>query len=74
MPVLSVDPAKLRAARLAARYRPEEVAVALGIAYGSVYAYESGKIVPHSPKLLALADLYGVTVEELCSVRPEVAS
>ena len=74
MPVLSVDPAKLLAARLAAKYRPEEVATVLGIAYGTIRAYENGSVTPHTPKLLALAALYGVTVEELCSARPETAS
>ena len=75
MPMLSVDPAKLLAARLRAGFTREEVAVAIGAAYGSIAAYEAGKIVPHSPKLLALADLYSVAVEELCSARPgQVAS
>ena len=71
---LFVDPARLRDARLAAGFTREEAAVGIHAAYGSIAAYEAGKIVPHTPKLLALAELYGVTVEELCSVRDEVAS
>ena len=74
MPVLSVDPARLRAARLAAGYSKEEAAVLIGVAYGTIAAYEAGKVVPHSPKLLALAQLYEVTVEQLCTARPEQAA
>ena len=70
MPALYPDPAKLLAERLRNGFTREEVAVAIGAAFGSIAAYESGKVVPHSPKLLALAGLYGVAVEELCSVRP----
>lgn len=65
--VTSVDPARLRAKRLAAGFRKEEVAVALGVAFGTVSAWEAGSITPSAPRLLALAQLYEVGVEELCS-------
>jgi len=74
MPTLSVDPARLKAARIAAGYRREEIATVLGIAYGTICAYENGSITPSAPRLLALASAYGVAVEQLCSIRPEQAA
>jgi transcriptional regulator with XRE-family HTH domain len=60
-------PAKLRAAREAVDLRREEVAVDLHKSYRTIEAYETGQNIPPGDVLVALAKLYGVTVESLCS-------
>lgn len=61
----SVDPAKLRAAR--GTRRREAVALQIGRSFPSISGYESGTITPSTETLLALAQCYGVPVEQLCS-------
>lgn len=62
-----IDPPKLRARREAARLRREAVAVALGKSYRTIEAYETGQNIPPGDVLVALAALYGVAVEDLCT-------
>jgi transcriptional regulator with XRE-family HTH domain len=61
----SVDPQKLKAAR--GTRRKEAVALEVHRSFSTITAYEAGIIAPSVETLLALADCYGVTVEELCS-------
>lgn len=63
--MLSVDPLKLRAAR--GERRKEAVALRVGRSWSSITAYESGLARPSTQTLLALASVYGVAVEDLCS-------
>ena len=62
-----IDPSKLRAMREAASLRREAVAIALGKSYHTIQAYEVGQAVPPGDVLVALAALYGVSVESLCT-------
>ena len=67
MPVNVTDPCRLRAAREAVGLRRETVADRLGISHSAVFAYESGRADPSARVLVALARLYRVAVEELCT-------
>ncbi len=63
---LVIDPAKLRGAREASGLSREEAATSIGRTYPSIQSYENGVNVPPGNVLIALAALYGVTVEDLC--------
>jgi transcriptional regulator with XRE-family HTH domain len=67
----TVSGPRLRAARQAAGLRLEKVAVEIGRSYNTVRQYESGVQRPPSNVLVALAELYGVSVEDLCSAGPK---
>ena len=58
-----IDPPKVRAARERAGLRREAVAIALGKSYHTIQAYENGQATPPGDVLVALAQIYGVTVE-----------
>jgi transcriptional regulator with XRE-family HTH domain len=62
----AIDPAKLREARERAGLSREQVAIALGKSFHTIQAYEIRPIIPPGNVLVALAGLYGVTVEDLC--------
>jgi DNA-binding XRE family transcriptional regulator len=66
MPSVVVDPSRLRRARETAELSREVVALAVGVTYNSVQAYELGATDPSVRVLIALARLYQVTVEDLC--------
>jgi transcriptional regulator with XRE-family HTH domain len=68
---LRIDPQKLREAGVRAGYRREGVAVETDSSARTIDAYELGTCVPSVGKLLALAALYGVAVEDLVVVVPE---
>ena len=67
MPV--IDKTRLRAARRAAGRTREEAALWVGKSSRTIDAYESGQAVPPGNVLVALANLYRVAVEDLCSER-----
>lgn len=54
-----------RQRRLSAGLRPESVALSIGRSWYSVREYETGRVIPSTPVLLALADLYGCAVDDL---------
>lgn len=56
---------RLKMARENKGYSKVEVAKALNIATSSMTYYEQGKAVPSIDKLYALADYYGVTIEDV---------
>jgi transcriptional regulator with XRE-family HTH domain len=62
----SVDPARLKGARENAGLSREEVAIEVGRGYLAVRSWELGQAVPPGNTLVALAVLYGTTVEGLC--------
>jgi DNA-binding XRE family transcriptional regulator len=62
----SIDPIRLRRARERAGLRREPVAVAVDRSTKTIECYESGAVTPPGDILVALAALYGVTVEDLC--------
>jgi transcriptional regulator with XRE-family HTH domain len=66
-----IDPGRLREARERRELRRETVAEAVGISHSSVIAYERGVATPSVRVLLALAGLYRVTVEELCTAQDD---
>lgn len=71
--MLSVDPEKLRRAR--GTTPKEVVALRVGRGWTTITAYERGDVTPSARVLLAMAALYGVTVESLCTeVAPEPVS
>ncbi len=55
----------LKEARRRAGLTAKDVALALGVSFQNVYNWEAGSYLPEAGKLLALAKLYGVTVDEL---------
>ncbi|WP_269087248.1 helix-turn-helix transcriptional regulator [Serinicoccus sp. CNJ-927] len=60
------DPAVLRAAREQAGMTQRAVALALGVAGGErVSAWEAGRGTPRDTQLAALAEIVGVSVDEL---------
>jgi transcriptional regulator with XRE-family HTH domain len=62
---LFISPTRLRAAREAAGLSRERAAVAIGRSYRSICQYEDGYNRPPANVLLALAEVYGVSVEDL---------
>jgi transcriptional regulator with XRE-family HTH domain len=64
----------LRAARERAGLRHEEVAASTGLSFGVIRKYESGTTTPRVPTLIRLAELYGVTVDELLDHNPEAVA
>ena len=57
----------LKARRTAAGYTQEYVAEALGVSRQAVSKWENGTSEPSTANLMALAKLYGVSVDELLS-------
>jgi len=55
----------LRGYRAMASYSQEEAADAINVSRLTMSNYERGKIIPRMDKAAALADLYGVTLDEL---------
>ena len=55
----------LRAYRKASGISQEQLAAMLGVTQGAITQWETGKTHPGFNKLLTLAGLFGVTVDEL---------
>jgi transcriptional regulator with XRE-family HTH domain len=65
-PVVVQVGARLREARLNARFTVREAAERIGLrAHGTLVQYESGKVAPPLERLAALADVYGVPLASL---------
>ena len=60
---------RLRQLRTGAGYSQELLADRLGVSRQAVSKWETGTAEPSTANLLALADLYGITVDELLRVR-----
>lgn len=56
---------RLRAARITAGLKPEQLALRVGRSVYSVHAYERGVQVPSARALAALADALDITVDSL---------
>ena len=52
-------------ARINASLTVKQVQERLGVSDATVYLWETGKMFPRVSRLIEIADLYGVTVEEL---------
>lgn len=63
---------KLKEYRIAAGLTQQFVALSLGVKAPSVNNWESGKSKPKTERLKALAELYGVSVDDLLGEIPEV--
>lgn len=59
----------LESARKKAGLLQREVAQALGVSLGTVAMWDTGRNMPRASQLPKIAELYGVTVDEL--LRPE---
>ena len=59
----------IRSFRKQRKMTQEKLAEALGVTVGAVYKWESGQTMPDLPKLVALSDLFGTSLDAL--VRPE---
>jgi transcriptional regulator with XRE-family HTH domain len=70
----TLSPARLRAAREAAGLSRERAAIAVDRSYRSICNYEDGAGVPSARTLIALAEVYGVTVEELVETQTQAAT
>lgn len=55
----------IRALRESAGMRQYELAARMGVKQASVHAWESGENYPSAENLLKLADIFGVTVDEV---------
>lgn len=55
--------------RKAAGMRPEEAAAKLGVSLVTLYSWESGRTSPRVIKLLAMADIYGCSTDDLLGRR-----
>jgi len=55
----------IKGARLQAGLRVTEVAKAMNVTEACVYQWEAGDTAPKIDKLVKLAELFGVTVDEL---------
>lgn len=55
----------IKAARLKARMKQEEVAQRMNISQGTVSMWETGESLPNAAKLVPLAALLNCTVDEL---------
>jgi transcriptional regulator with XRE-family HTH domain len=64
----TISPSRLRAAREAVGLSRERAAIAVDRSYRSICNYEDGQCVPSASVLVALAEVYGVTVEDLTEV------
>jgi transcriptional regulator with XRE-family HTH domain len=69
--MLTIDKTRLFGARKAAELSRDEVGVFLGKTSRTIEAYERGTAIPPGNVLVALAALYGVTVEDLCTDDPQ---
>jgi transcriptional regulator with XRE-family HTH domain len=69
-----ISPARLRAARESVGLSRERAAIAVGRSWRSISNYESGRGVPSAPVLIALAELYGVAVEDLLDTSTAAAA
>lgn len=65
--------ANLRAHRAVARLSQQEVADRIGVSRATVRAWENGKNLVSVDSLIALADLYGVRVDDLIGRRRKTA-
>lgn len=68
-----IDPARLVAARESARLSREALAVACGVGYNAVQAYELGRSDPSARVLIRMARVLGVPAEDLCRGRDDEA-
>lgn len=57
--------ARMRGYRAMASYSQEEAAAAINVSRNTINRYETAKMAPRMDKACALADLYGVTLDEL---------
>lgn len=55
----------LKAARVNANYRIEDVAPILMVTPGTISNWESGKVIPRADKLFELCNLYGVSRDSI---------
>jgi len=64
------DISPLKAARKARKLTQLKVAELIGVTSSSVTQWETGKTVPTDENLLRLAEVYGLTVEEIAAMLP----
>jgi DNA-binding XRE family transcriptional regulator len=64
---MRIDNIRVRGARERAGFSRERAALSLDKTYRTIEAYERGSVIPPGNVLVAMAALYGVTVEDLCS-------
>lgn len=66
------NPEKLRKIRLERGYTLKEAAEAIGYKHPSSLLYvEKGAVQPSVNRLFALAELYGVSIEDFCDFIPD---
>lgn len=63
----------LRESRQLARMSQEKAAEKLGVSSKTISNYECGKRFPNSKLLDAMADIYGVSVDQLLGRKPLIA-
>lgn len=68
------DGQNLRAARVAAGIRPEQVALAIGKSVYTIHEYERGRVSPPADVLVALSRLYGVSTDRLLGLEAASAA
>lgn len=60
----------MRMARESKGMLQSEVAKQLGVATNSVSRWENGDTVPNAINLIKLGETYGVTLDQLCGLKP----
>jgi transcriptional regulator with XRE-family HTH domain len=65
---------RLREARKTAGQAKERAALLVGRSYSSITLYERGQVIPPTPVMCLLADLYGCKVEDFFEDAERVAS
>ena len=66
--------ARSRQLRVNAGLRTEAVAMHIGRSWYSVTEYEKGRVTPSTPTLVAMADLYGCTIDAFFEEAADVAA
>ena len=61
----------IRATRMAARMTQEQLAEAVGVSRQTVAKWESGETVPDLEKCRLLAELFGVSLDDLANYEPD---
>jgi transcriptional regulator with XRE-family HTH domain len=60
------DPDKIKAARRDRHLSRDELAARLGVASGTIAAYEQGRSDPSASVLIRMAWLFGISADKLC--------
>jgi transcriptional regulator with XRE-family HTH domain len=67
------SPERLKAQREAAGYSRAQVAIAICRSWGAIYQFERGYLTPGAQALVAMADLFGCSIDEFYDAKEHAA-